>query len=300
MVGWLCSPRRGSGPGVVALGGSEGGSPVHMARLLASEGFCCLALGYFGAAGLPRQLVNVPLDYVETAIGWLCVQPQVQGDRVGVIGASKGAELALLSAATFPHAIAAVVAYAPSCVVFAGISFGAEGRRKSSWSYRGEPVPFVPYPRRNRPSLGLQGLSLAPMYQRALEEAATDVAASAAIPIEHSGASIMLVSGGRDRMWPSAAMAETLVGRLSATGGADRVEHVHFPDAGHSFMPWEPVLHSRLAAKAVNRARLAGFGGLFALGGRSSANRQALQEAWSRVVPFLREHLPPAGMSANR
>lgn len=297
--GRLFCPRDMSGPAIVAMGGSEGGLPAHMARLLAAEGYCCLALGYFGAAGLPRHLVNVPLDYVEAAIDWLRAQPQVDGDRIGVIGASKGAELALLSAARFPQAIAVVVAYAPSCVAFAGISFGAEGRRKSSWSYQGEPLPFVPYPRRNRPALGFRGLSLVPMYQRALDEADRDVVASAAIPIERSDASIMLVSGGRDQMWPSAAMAENLVDRLTAADKADRVEHLHFPDAGHSFMPWEPDLNSRLAVRAINGARLAGFGGLFALGGRSSANRQALVQAWTRSVAFLRQHLPPAGLSTN-
>src|SRR5205823_7722084 len=108
-------------PGVLVLGGSDGGIPSHLAATLASEGFTCLALAYFGIAGLPRHLAEIPLEYVETALMWLGEQPLVAGTRVGVIGASRGAELALLAAASFPDRIGAVIAYAPSSVVFAGI-----------------------------------------------------------------------------------------------------------------------------------------------------------------------------------
>lgn len=290
-MGYLCSPRHRAAPGVMVLGGSEGGFPLHLARLLAEEGFCCLALGYFGAPGLPRNLVNIPVEYVKSGLDWLGCQPSVAGDRIGLIGASKGAELALLSASMFPESIAAVVAYAPSCAVFAGISFGREGRRNSSWSYQGQPLPFIPYPRPMRPSLGLRGLSQVGMYQRALDEADAATASSAAIQAGDIDAAVLLLSGGKDRMWPSSGMAETVVARLAAAGKIDHVEHLHFAEAGHSFMPWAPNLRSALAVRAINGARLAGFGGLFELGGRPAANRQALRQAWERVVPFLERHL---------
>lgn len=291
LVGWLCCPQGAQGAGVLALGGSDGGIPLHTARLLAEAGFCGLALGYFGAPGLPGALVNIRLEYIKTALDCLRTQPRVSSDRVGVIGVSKGAELALVSAATFPDAIAAVVAYAPSCVCFPGITVRGEGRRSSSWTYEGEPLPFVPYPRRMRPALGPRGLALAPIYQRALDQADAATVASAAIRIEESDASILLLSGGRDRVWPSSAMAEALMGRLADAGKGDRGEHLDFAGAGHSFMPWRPNLRSRLLVRALDEARLAGFGTGLDLGGRPSANRQALQDGWARVIPFLREHL---------
>ena len=293
LVGYLCCPPNRAGPGVVALGGSEGGFPLHLARLLAQDGFCCLALGYFGAPGLPRNLVNIPVEYIKSGLDWLGCQPSVAGDRIGLIGASKGAELALLSASMFPESVAAVVAYAPSCAVFAGISFGREGRRKSSWSYQGQPLPFIPYPRPMRPSLGLRGLSQVGMYQRALDEADAATALSAAIQARNIDAAVLLLSGGKDRMWPASDMAETVVARMAAAGKVDRAEHLHFAEAGHSFMPWAPNLSSSLAIRAINGARLAGFGGLYELGGRPAANRQALRQGWERVVPFLKRHLSP-------
>jgi dienelactone hydrolase len=289
LAGTFYAPGSRPRPGVLALGGSEGGRPEHLAGLLANEGFACLALSYFGSAPLPRHLVEIPLDYIETALEWLGEQPEVAGRRPGVIGASKGAELALLTAALLPEEVGAVVAYAPSAVAFPGIAFVGGGRRRSSWSFRGAPLPFVPYPRSARPSLGWRGLSLAPMYRAALDDAAT--VAAAAIPVERCEAPIMLISGDKDRMWPSSAMAQMLAARLAQAGKADRVVHLRYANAGHSFMPWAPGRAPGRVGRVADAVRLAGFGGMFDLGGKSSANRQALQQAWPRAVSFLREHL---------
>lgn len=197
-----------------------------------------------------------------------------------------------MAAAMFPE-VGAVVAYAPSSVAFAGIGSGRE-RRRSSWSYRGRPTPFVPYTRRVRPSLGLRGLSPARMYAAALDDAEAVVAA--AIPIERSEAAIMLLSGGRDRMWPSSEMATTLVARLTEAGKADRVVELRFPDAGHSFMPWAPNLRVKFVGRLIDAVRLMGSGGLFDLGGRPRANRDALRSAWPQVVRFLADRLGPRGV----
>jgi dienelactone hydrolase len=260
-----------------------------MAKLLAAEGFSCLALSYFGAAPLPRNLVEVPLDYLEEALRWLANQQGVAQRRLGVLGTSKGAELSLLAAARMPERIGAVVAYAPSAVAFAGIAFGGEGRHRSSWSWRGRPLTFVPYPKRARPSLGLRGVSLAPIYKAALDNA--EAVTAAAIPIERTEAPIMLISGDRDRMWPSSAMAEMLQARLREHGKGDQAIHLRFPDAGHSFMPWAPNAGSARRARLFDAFRLAGVGGFFDLGGKPKANRAALAEAWPRAVAFLREKL---------
>lgn len=289
LAGTLIASGDDPCPGVLVLGGSDGGRPLHIAQLLASEGFTCLALSYFGAPPLPRNLVEVPLDYVEEALKWLLEQRGVRGRRLGVIGWSKGAELALLTATRMPDAVGAVVAYAPSAVSFAGIAFAGGGRRHSSWSFRGTPLPFVPYPPGARPSFGLRGLSLVPIYRAALDNA--DAVAAAKIPVENADAPIMLISGDRDRMWPSSAMAEMLRARLTEVGKGDRVVHLRFPDAGHSFMPWAPNRLSGRTARLVDALRLAGFGGLFDLGGSPRANRAALREAWPQAVAFLRQHL---------
>jgi hypothetical protein len=83
LVGTLytTTPRRPR-PTVLVLGGSDGGVPESTAELLASHGYAALALGYFGAPGLPRELSGIPLEYFARAIAWLHEQPEAGGDQI--------------------------------------------------------------------------------------------------------------------------------------------------------------------------------------------------------------------------
>jgi dienelactone hydrolase len=131
----------------VSLGGAGGGLSEGGAESFAREGFAALALAYFGLDGLPRELVEIPLEYFEGAIAWLKRRPMVDAGQVAVVGNSKGGELALLLGATFPRDVGAVVGYAPSAVVWQAMAFDREvyyGGPRSPWAIRGEAVPFVP------------------------------------------------------------------------------------------------------------------------------------------------------------
>lgn len=274
-------------PGIMVLGGSEGGRPRYLARLLATQGFTTLALQYFGRAPLPRHLVEVPLEQLSQAAQWLRERPECTGSPIGIIGASKGAELALLVASTMPEKFGCVVAFAPSAVSFAGVTSSPKGRRRSSWSHQGRPVAFVPYGQA-APRLSLQGLSVRAMYEIGLDD--TQAVQKAMIPVERIQAPIMLISGARDRMWPSSKMAAMINTRL-AEHGCQPAHHLDYPNAGHSFVPWAPGPEMSGLGRIANRIRLAGFGPPFALGGKPRANREALKDVWPRVVEFFQEHL---------
>jgi dienelactone hydrolase len=114
---------------VLAVGGSEGGyGNAWQAGLLASHGYPVLQLAYFDAPGLPSRLHAIPLEYVERALEWLRARPGVSG--VAMVGASRGAELALLVGATYPDLVQGVAAYVPFDAVAPG-----------SWTRSGSPVP---------------------------------------------------------------------------------------------------------------------------------------------------------------
>lgn len=70
-------------PGLVVLGGSEGGLVECFAALLASRGYTTLALAYFGIDPLPRGLCLIPLEYVARGISWLRSHEAVAGRQVG-------------------------------------------------------------------------------------------------------------------------------------------------------------------------------------------------------------------------
>lgn len=58
----------GPRPGVLVLGGFEGGVPLNMAAWLASHGYAALALAYFRYEDLPTALEEIPLEYFGGAI----------------------------------------------------------------------------------------------------------------------------------------------------------------------------------------------------------------------------------------
>ncbi len=143
IVGTLFYPKNiKNGPGIIVVGGSGGRIPEDFAQLLASHGYAVLALGFFRVEGLPKNLENIPLEYFENAMQWFKKQPQVDKNRVAISGRSRGGELVLLLAATFPQEMQAVIAYVPSGIVWAGMSDGD----KSAWTYKGQPIPFIKRP----------------------------------------------------------------------------------------------------------------------------------------------------------
>ena len=135
--------------GVLVLGGSDGGVPSRRARLIAERGYPVLVLAYFKTERTPQYLDMIPLEYFDEPIEWLKNNRHMQGGGIVVVGESKGAELALLLASRKPE-ISGLVAFVPSAAVFQGMPKNFRPSR-SSWSYMGEPIAFVPYDSRNLP-----------------------------------------------------------------------------------------------------------------------------------------------------
>jgi dienelactone hydrolase len=291
LVGTLFMAADGAPrPGVLVVGGSDGGLSEGLAALLASHGFAALALAYFRAEQLPADLVEIPLEYFERAIQWLGARPEVAAGGLGVVGRSRGGELALLLGATFPE-VAAVVGYVPSGVVHAGIGTSASGSGpRSAWTWRGRPLPFVPpvdagAPSPPGPAPGGQAgapLELTPMFLSALENrAAVD---AAAIPVERIRGPVLLLSGEDDRLWPSPVLADMAAARLAAHGHPHAVTHLRYPAAGHAF---GAVGLPATANTIVHPLR----GRAMALGGTPAANAAAAADSWPRVLRLLRTAL---------
>ena len=265
--GRLFSSEVAQGGGVVVLGGSEGGYPDGLAALLASHGYLALSLPYFGAEGLPDELLEIPIETVVEAVAWLDDRSEGSGDVV-LFGTSKGAEGVLLASALSSRP-AAVVAYTPSSVVWSCI---CEESTPSSWSWEGQGVEAVP-PGAD-PRYDPEGGPIRPTVHYAYRKrAAPDVGV---IEIERFPGPILLVAGGDDQLWPSAPMAEDLMARRRTSGG-HALDQLHvYPGAGHligkSFLP--------AGATTIARGRLE-------TGGSAAENARAQADAWPRVLAFL-------------
>lgn len=280
VVGMFCRPSGvGPFPAVITLAGSSGGlgPAATWAATLAGHGFAALALGYFAMPGLPNELCRIPVECVERAISWLRRHDEIRRARIGVVGISRGSELALLSGALIRDDVGCVVALSPS-----GVMWPALGHRgpidAPAWTWRAAPLPYVPI--LDRPSQPVPGapLALTPLFERALADSAAVEAAT--IPVEQSCGPILLVSGEADAMWPSSAMAEITLARATEHSAPELVTHLRYPAAGHTGVGL-PGIPSSLA---VNHPL---DGGHYAFGGTHAGNAAARADSWPKVIAHL-------------
>jgi len=277
-------------PTVLVLHGSEGGEGrLHKqsARVLAAEGYAALALSYFGAEGLPQGLDQIPLEYFEEGLRWLQGQPEVDAERLGVVGRSKGGELALLLGATYPEHVKAVVGYAPSGVAWQSIPTGSASVReepRSSWTLGAEPVPFVPFKPTPSVMAAMEGFfsgrptSLTILHESALEdEAAVE---RAEIAVEGINGPVLLISGTDDRLWPSTRLSEIAMEHLRRYEHHFPYEHLRYEGAGH-----------QIGAPGADETPFGREFGPFVLGGSTETNRAASVDSWPRVLDTLRRGL---------
>jgi dienelactone hydrolase len=267
----------GSFPGVLALGGSDGGTPDYFLELLVPEGFACLGLQYWGSSETQVTFSEIPLERIETALRWLARHQDVHaaGGRVAIVGASRGAELSLLVAATFPELVGPVVAYTPSGVVWQGLDFTLPpGTTRSSWTLRGVPLPYVRFPADVPPVHSERGFSMLPVCERGLDD--REAVERATIHVERATGPILLVSGGDDKVWSAGRLSEMVVGRMTKHGRAADVRHLHYPRAGHMLFPYVRPSDVTVPAFPMD------------LGGTPEADLAAHADAWGQVIDHLR------------
>jgi dienelactone hydrolase len=287
---WFLPPGDGPHPAVIVLGGSEGGLPVRSAApLLASHGYATLALAYFGLPGLPRGLVNIPLEYFGKAIAHVRATVAPRNDFVAVHGGSRGGELALLIASLSAY-ISAVVAVAPSGVVsgaFGPSEFG-DSRTRGAWTLAGKPLPDMWQNNRCDNSWFADPVQSpingTPRVLNAMRD--LDAMERATIPVERIKGPVLLVSGRDDQLWPSFELAEIARRRLEEHNHPWPFEHVSYPDAGHAIAPPYGPTTAATSVHPVNRRT-------YALGGTPKGQIEANVAYWRRTLDFLAEAEAP-------
>ena len=235
VVGLFARPTTpGPHPALIAFGGSAGGlgPSASWAPPLAQHGYAVLAIAYFGAPGLPPDLDRIDVEVVARAASWLRSQPDISSSQLAVMGVSRGSELAFLAGVHLDE-IGPVIALAPSGVSW--FALGTHGPRNSpSWIVDGEPVPY-PWPASGVTPPVLDGpVALCPMFEELLLD--QPAIRNAEIPIERGRGPILMISGDDDQMWPSTTFAELVLQRLAHLGASVRCEHLHYADAGHTFV----------------------------------------------------------------
>lgn len=305
LCGKLFVPEnKGPHPAILLCSGSEGGiaSQLPMASLLASHGYLVFVMAYFNYGALSKTLYEVPLTRFLSGVKYLRGLTEVDSAYIAAMAPSKGAEGLLAAASLMPDMkLRALIAISPSSVVWQGISKG-KPKPKSSWSYQGNPLAYVRMSglkimpqfilSESLRQLGLSKLfsrfvrtTLSPAYS-AVKKASKKVEA-ATIPVENIDAPLLFIAGGKDKIWHSDFMCQTMLNRRKTSRHADKDEVYIYPNAGHQFrIPNLPTTVPWLAPKAAKM--------ILNFGGKPAANAEAQLDAWEKMLEFLDKHLRDA------
>lgn len=203
---WIAPPGARHHTAILLFGGSDGGLPSYVDRIgatLAGDGYPVLELAYFREPGLPQHLSRIPLEYFRRALEWMRRQPAVDTRRIVTVGVSRGGELSLILAATYPRLVRAAVGYVPSAWVEAAFT----SQFAPAWTYRAKP------------------------YWGGDDRV---------IPVEQSAGPIFVVDGGADGIWPSGRSVKSIARRMRAHGRTD-VTALVYAKAGHLVGTGVPV-----------------------------------------------------------
>ncbi|XP_077120166.1 acyl-coenzyme A thioesterase 1-like [Ranitomeya variabilis] len=256
---------RGLFPALIDLYGTGGGLMEHRASLLSSHGFCTMALAYFDYEDLPKNLGGLHLDYFRNALEFLRCHPKVDKERIGVIGISKGGDLALSMATFLPGIKAAVSISGCGANTFTPLPCGKFVI--PSIGFSAEKIKFTETGELD--------------FSESMDDPLDPANSECLIPVERSPAAFLVLSGLDDKNWPSAAYADQLVARLEAH--QKDVEFQCYPGAGHLLEPpYSPLC-------SASHHKLLGMPVLW--GGQMKEHAKAQEDAWKKILTFFSKHL---------
>jgi dienelactone hydrolase len=293
IVGTLCYPKSiKKMPGIITIHGAGGVPDIGLAQLLASHGYTVLALVYFGAEGLPKNLSLIPLEYFQNAMRWLKKQPQVEGNKIAILGQTRGAELVLLLASLFPDEMSAGIAYSPSHLVYGDHS----SNEKSAWTYKNKPVPFMPMLSDQEVLEGVKEGHIT-LHKGTIEDPilytqfslyhmkkiSNKIKEVATIPVENIRCPILIISGDDDQQQASSVSGKSIMERLDSMGSRIKRKYVNYPNAGNHLLTFPYRSSIDLPFIYASSWTIAG--------GTPEGNAHAIKQAWAGVLEFLDEVL---------
>ncbi len=223
-------------PLIVGLGGSEGGNAwasdywKDTRDKFIKQGCAFLALGYFKSKGAPDTLNKIEIDKVHDAITLAAQNPNIDKNKIAIVGGLRGADLALLLGSYFKD-IKCVVGIVPSHAAFPGHT---NHFSTSAWSFKGKELPFVPVNEESVPFLMKRDLRGA--FEAMLKDTVAEQ--KALIKVEHINGPVLLLSATKDEICPSGPMSEKMMARLKANKFPFTYQHISI-EGGHA----EPLKH---------------------------------------------------------
>ncbi|CAI9607338.1 unnamed protein product [Staurois parvus] len=259
----------GDGPfqGVIDLFGGNGGLTEFRSSLLASRGFATLALAFFAYEDLPKTLNSLDLKYFEEAAQFLSSHPKVCKSGVGVIGVSKGAEMALAMASYFPQIAAAVCINGPTVITGNAVSYGDLI------------LPGIPYQTERMLFTPSEAYEMSRLYG----DPTKPENQACVLPLEKAKGPILFLVGEKDQNHDSLHFARMSLARAKKCGKMD-VYMKSYPGAGHLI---EPPCSPFCPASKLSSTQIS-----IMWGGELVPHCQAQEISWPIIQDFLRRNIP--------
>ncbi|XP_063609359.1 acyl-coenzyme A thioesterase 1-like isoform X1 [Penaeus indicus] len=257
---------EGPFPGVVDMFGTAGGLLEYRSAQLASRGIAALSLAFFAYDDLPKTLEEFNISYFEEAVEFLLKHEKVRGPGVGVIGTSKGGDLALSMAAFIPSIIACVTINCYNSPIGVGI-------RVKDRLY-----PCLPDHDYQKICLDNEG---AVVIRRDVRDPRKSKEST--LPIEQSNAAFLFLVGSDDQNIHSEFYAQLACQQLRSHNFQKWFEVCSYPGAGHLL---EPPYSPHCSASFQHTFMLP-----VRWGGRGKFHILAQEKAWFKMREFLLQHL---------
>ncbi len=223
---------------------------------------------------------------MEQAIDWLGRQDVVEGERIGLLGASRGREPAILASTLIPK-VRAVVGYTTCGVVWRGIGEGDA----SAWTWRGQAFPWLRFMETEEQGERFEEAKRtgqpyfdAPSFDHSLQMQ-SDRVSEATIPAERSQAAFLLIGNPGDGVRPSRDLSQITVDRLQAHGHAGPFRFLAYEDGGHMLIPYPfyPTTMRQFYHPTV--------GVWEGLGSTAEGAARAAEDSWPQVLEFIHTEL---------
>ncbi|XP_045112613.1 acyl-coenzyme A thioesterase 1-like isoform X2 [Portunus trituberculatus] len=264
-------PGDGPFPGVVDMFGSAGGLLEYRSAQLASRGIASLALAFFAYDDLPKSLEEFNMSYFEEAVEFLLKHDKVISRGVGVIGTSKGGEIALEMAAFIPSVIACVAINAPCVPVLVGMRVGEH-------LYPGIPFSNIHNAHiKDDGSVCMRPLSadIAKQFEKFI------------VPVERSNAAFLFIVGIDDQNVNSEYTTQLLCQRLSKHSYSKPYKVLSYPGSGHLL---EPPYSPHCYASFQHSSMIA-----LVWGGTVKHHTCGQVNAWNKTIEFFKHHIAQTG-----
>ena len=237
-VGVYYPGTRSGNKAVIAVGGAscDEKTSVAMCRYIREAGYNVLVLGFYLWDGLPKEMVSIPVDYVERAVKWLKREKGVDG--VAMTAASTGAGYTLLAASLIPE-LGCVIPVVPYDYVMEGTTNNFKRLHRSVYTWHGSDVPYSPWELIDQ---GMGKIIVSTMQDRhyglkRLYRYGYDhnpVTEESRIRVENMRADVLFLAAKNDDAWPSDEAVPRMVNVLREADYPYRVEYHIYEKASHA------------------------------------------------------------------